>query len=190
MASLLVLLVIAVLLGALISGIIMWSTSGSGGSGEMSCGACGYPVRGLSQLNCPECGADLRMVGINRQGDPRTKAVGRTLVFASIGILLIGVLGVFFMGDNSSPSPSVPTSVSQPAPSPSISSSPIENADGAKTVINPDGSKIVVHPDGSSTLIQPDGTMTTFNADGEEIPNPEPEGNGTGDDEPAEGESP
>lgn len=29
-----------------------------------SCGNCGYPAKGISTLNCPECGADLREVGI------------------------------------------------------------------------------------------------------------------------------
>lgn len=29
-----------------------------------SCGQCGYIVRGIGSLNCPECGADLREVGI------------------------------------------------------------------------------------------------------------------------------
>ncbi|MEO0475805.1 MAG: hypothetical protein AAF085_07530 [Planctomycetota bacterium] len=30
---------------------------------DQLCGACGYPVRGISELVCPECGADLRVVG-------------------------------------------------------------------------------------------------------------------------------
>jgi len=39
------------------------------GDGEPRCGACGYSVRGLTALCCPECGADLRGVGIVRR-DP------------------------------------------------------------------------------------------------------------------------
>jgi hypothetical protein len=31
---------------------------------EPVCGRCGYCVRGISQLTCPECGSDLREVGI------------------------------------------------------------------------------------------------------------------------------
>lgn len=31
---------------------------------EPACGRCGYPARGLGSLDCPECGADLRDVGI------------------------------------------------------------------------------------------------------------------------------
>ena len=35
---------------------------------EPACGNCGYPARGISTLECPECGADLREVGIVRPG--------------------------------------------------------------------------------------------------------------------------
>lgn len=35
-----------------------------GGSGEPSCGNCGYGVQGLPTFTCPECGSDLRQVGI------------------------------------------------------------------------------------------------------------------------------
>ena len=31
---------------------------------EHGCGKCGYAVRGLTTLHCPECGSDLREVGI------------------------------------------------------------------------------------------------------------------------------
>jgi hypothetical protein len=31
---------------------------------EPSCAKCGYPVRGLSGMTCPECGADFRLHGI------------------------------------------------------------------------------------------------------------------------------
>ena len=31
-----------------------------------ACGQCGYAVRGLTTFVCPECGADLRQVGIVR----------------------------------------------------------------------------------------------------------------------------
>ena len=33
-------------------------------NGESVCGKCGYIVKGLTTLNCPECGSDLRDVGI------------------------------------------------------------------------------------------------------------------------------
>lgn len=31
-----------------------------------ACGGCGYPARGITSFECPECGADLREVGIKR----------------------------------------------------------------------------------------------------------------------------
>ncbi|HEY7119375.1 MAG TPA: adenylate/guanylate cyclase domain-containing protein [Tepidisphaeraceae bacterium] len=34
------------------------------GGGEPACGNCGYRVRGLPSFTCPECGSDLRQVGI------------------------------------------------------------------------------------------------------------------------------
>lgn len=116
------------LIACLIVGITLWTTGGrSKGSGEMSCGACGYPVRGLEALNCPECGADLRMAGINRSGNPRSKALGMMMVFASVGIFAIGVVGVLFLSVPSpSPSP-LPASISQPAsPSTTISAGTLD----------------------------------------------------------------
>jgi hypothetical protein len=35
---------------------------------EPSCRACGYAVRGLPSFTCPECGSDLRDVGIDTPG--------------------------------------------------------------------------------------------------------------------------
>lgn len=35
-------------------------------TGEPGCGRCGYPARGLPSFTCPECGSDLREVGIIR----------------------------------------------------------------------------------------------------------------------------
>lgn len=33
-------------------------------SPSAKCGRCGYPMRGIASLHCPECGADLREVGM------------------------------------------------------------------------------------------------------------------------------
>ncbi len=50
-------------------GLLTGSRLSSGNSkpthGLPACGRCGYPARGISGLNCPECGADLREVGIS-----------------------------------------------------------------------------------------------------------------------------
>lgn len=51
---------------------------------EPSCRACGYAVRGLPSFTCPECGSDLREVGIDTPGAGavfirRVKDVGSAL---------------------------------------------------------------------------------------------------------------
>lgn len=64
------------------------------GSGEMGCGKCGYAVRGASGLACPECGADLREVGIKPvTGDVRTYWAGRILLTMG-GVLLAALIGL------------------------------------------------------------------------------------------------
>lgn len=49
-----------------------------------SCPKCHYPVKGISSLNCPECGVDFREVGIV----PR-KPVSRRLLIQSVLIAAI-----------------------------------------------------------------------------------------------------
>lgn len=54
-----------------VPGLMIWllwkfGRRGRENDGEPRCGNCGYLVRGLAELNCPECGADLREVGITR----------------------------------------------------------------------------------------------------------------------------
>jgi hypothetical protein len=38
---------------------------------QLGCGSCGYPTRGISELKCPECGADLTEVGTIKLGSRR-----------------------------------------------------------------------------------------------------------------------
>lgn len=65
----------------------------------LGCGKCGYPVRGLSELTCPECGADLTEVGIIRGGDARAGLasilvpLGYTVNVAAIAIIVYVLLG-------------------------------------------------------------------------------------------------
>src|SRR3954453_23556332 len=60
--------------------------SGSKGPGP-PCRACGYAVRGLPSFRCPECGSDLREVGIDTPG------MGREFIrrMKSIGAAMGGV---------------------------------------------------------------------------------------------------
>lgn len=50
-----------------------------------ACGACGYPVRGLTTTICPECGADRNIVG-QAMIRPRAKPVEGILL--ALGALL------------------------------------------------------------------------------------------------------
>ena len=61
---------------------------------EPTCGKCGYSARGLSIPECPECGADLREVGIDMYRQPRAPLVIATTVF----VVLVGIIvvGAFF----------------------------------------------------------------------------------------------
>lgn len=63
------------------------STQVSGGA----CGNCGYPARGITTFECPECGADLREAGIVRpgQGGGRAGLIIVTALAYCIGFLIV-----------------------------------------------------------------------------------------------------
>ena len=55
---------------------------------EPACARCGYPVNGLPSFTCPECGADLRQVGITTPSRPQIwKARGRFVWDVTAGML-------------------------------------------------------------------------------------------------------
>jgi class 3 adenylate cyclase len=65
--------------------------------GESACGKCGYLVKGLTTFTCPECGSDLREVGIlrGRQAHTRSRKPRWPLLRASalpVAIWLVGCL--------------------------------------------------------------------------------------------------
>lgn len=61
-----------------------------------SCGSCGYSVRGVSELVCPECGADLKVVGILKPGQRRTSVLAGCLMplVVTIGMWALAVAGM------------------------------------------------------------------------------------------------
>lgn len=68
-------------------------------TGDPTCGRCGYIVRGVSQLTCPECGSDLREVGIRpatASGQPPPNWLIAVLAMVIL-ILVFGPLLVFLI---------------------------------------------------------------------------------------------
>jgi class 3 adenylate cyclase len=70
-------------------------SQGSAGA-EGACGHCGYLVRGLTTFTCPECGSDLRQVGITRRrgsapaGPPRWPLLRASVL--PVAVWLVGGL--------------------------------------------------------------------------------------------------
>jgi rRNA maturation endonuclease Nob1 len=57
---------IALLAGLPVFGLwLLVRRGGRSADHEGRCGKCGYIVKGLPTLTCPECGSDLRAVGIS-----------------------------------------------------------------------------------------------------------------------------
>lgn len=63
----------------------------SGPTGAPGCGACGYAVAGLETLRCPECGADLREVGIAAKRTRGLSPGSVTLVLCVLYTILLPV---------------------------------------------------------------------------------------------------
>ncbi len=59
---------------------------GKRGGDLPTCARCGYGVRGLAGLNCPECGADLREVGITT---PKQRGAVSPILFVLLWTLLL-----------------------------------------------------------------------------------------------------
>jgi hypothetical protein len=77
-----VLLVLVVGLVIGIGAFMLISRKNRSRASEPACGKCGYAVRGLPTFTCPECGADLREVGIVTSGQ-------RTMSPKARGVLLV-----------------------------------------------------------------------------------------------------
>lgn len=70
------------------------------GTADPACGHCGYLVKGLSTFTCPECGSDLREVGITRRptvgpaGARRSPRSGAAVFLQTVGWKLAFTAGV------------------------------------------------------------------------------------------------
>ena len=58
------------------------------------CGNCGYNVRGLTTFKCPECGQDLREVGIDRK---TALGPGFWVIMFSLDFLIIAIVAVLIV---------------------------------------------------------------------------------------------
>ena len=87
-----------------------------------TCGGCGYNIKGNVGFNCPECGADLRMVGIRPAGQRKGLPTAALITIVLVVILFMWVIctGLLFLnvGDSTvvparapvGTNPGVPTS--------------------------------------------------------------------------------
>jgi len=85
--GLIMLLVVLVCAAALVA---LWAAAlrRPRGGALPACGRCGYAVKGLTALSCPECGGDLREVGITT---PRSRQKLTPLVFVMLWTLLLPI---------------------------------------------------------------------------------------------------
>jgi len=85
LARLLLLIILLAIVAAVIAWALVVSRRGRRPSGAV-CGACGYSVVGLTTMRCPECGGDLREVGILTPHTPRQggRVVGGALLFTAL----------------------------------------------------------------------------------------------------------
>lgn len=59
------------------------------------CGKCGYVVRGITSLTCPECGSDLRVVGTVTEGSKGKVVAGCLMPLAYTFLCFIFSVGLF-----------------------------------------------------------------------------------------------
>ena len=74
-------------IAALLS-VALWSHArGQRTDGDAAtCGSCGYLMRSISSFECPECGADLREVGMtpSRHSPNRNQTIAALIVFCVV----------------------------------------------------------------------------------------------------------
>ncbi|QQE13033.1 hypothetical protein JD969_06120 [Planctomycetota bacterium] len=92
----------------IVLGVVMKREPGRGEEAEARCGSCGYIVLGLERMECPECGNDLREVGIER---PKARRRGGMIVMGSIVVTLALLMfvgaGVYMFVGNTQKGPTV-----------------------------------------------------------------------------------
>ena len=80
---------------AALVGLIVFIWRRRAKAGEPKCGKCGYAVAGLPSFTCPECGSDLRSVGIVAQKPAVTRPALRLYLMLAAWSLVYAALYVF-----------------------------------------------------------------------------------------------
>lgn len=70
----------------------------------LGCGRCGYAVQGLPELKCPECGADLTVVGITSGSKTRSALIAISILLGFTAAVVAGAVISFKLA-----SPLLPT---------------------------------------------------------------------------------
>jgi len=91
----LVLLGLGVIAATIIAGLIVFvSRRRQARSPGPVCGHCGYSVLGLTTMTCPECGGDLRTVGIRTPLTPPAKGLLRGIVYFNIVLAFLAIVSI------------------------------------------------------------------------------------------------
>jgi len=97
---------VLIVLGIIAAGAVAWliaraiRATGQNPEADIhngTCGRCGYSVAGLTGLSCPECGSDLRTVGIAPPTAGRSRTTAMTLFVFVVGGICLFLLLAFFV---------------------------------------------------------------------------------------------
>lgn len=78
---------------------VVYSKRPGVGADQPACGNCGYATRGISELKCPECGANLTEVGIVMPTDRGLGLAGcLPPLLLTAAVILLAVGGYFLLG--------------------------------------------------------------------------------------------
>src|SRR6266700_4098720 len=98
LAPALTILALPFALGAVVTAIMLLRRRRTRPTRQPTCGQFGYNVTGLSTFTCPECGSDLRQVGIRGAAGPSLKPgpsrAGLVFKLSLWGLVVICVLGL------------------------------------------------------------------------------------------------
>jgi len=135
---LILLLVLAMIVGGIaciIIGVILRKKTNPDGG---ACGKCGYSVNQLETMTCPECGADLREVGI-KTATGKGSAIALIAVGALMLLLCLGCVGFmsFALFRASTPSQTFGPPTVQPTPVSPRHPSPMQPSPGPPSVPQP-----------------------------------------------------